>query len=186
MQRHRPIAGRVKTISIKREGGAWYVIVSGDDVPTHPLAQTGRADGVDVGVTEFAALADGTVISRKPRPGGSRLKTSSPPRSGHIACDIRRHAPRSQRKTRSAQAVAQIHRGTACKRLDFHHTATVRGFDLIAHEQLSIAGMTRAPRPKPDPDSPDAFLPNGPPPGRAQQTHPRCCLAESPYDHCRE
>lgn len=37
----------------------------------------------------------------------------------------------------------------------------VRDYDVIAHEKLNIAGMTRAPKPKPDPDRPGAFLPNG-------------------------
>jgi putative transposase len=37
----------------------------------------------------------------------------------------------------------------------------VRTYDVIAHERLSIAHMVRAPRPKPDPDMPGSFLPNG-------------------------
>ena len=31
---------------------------------------------------------------------------------------------------------------------------------MIAMEELNMAGMTRRPAPKPDPDSPVAFLPN--------------------------
>ncbi|MEU0374430.1 hypothetical protein ABZ070_30135 [Streptomyces sp. NPDC006283] len=39
--------------------------------------------------------------------------------------------------------------------------AAVRTYDMIAHEQLSIANMVRAPKPKPEPEAPGAFLPNG-------------------------
>jgi putative transposase len=37
----------------------------------------------------------------------------------------------------------------------------VREHDVIAHERLNIAGMTRAPKAQPDPVQPGAFLPNG-------------------------
>jgi transposase len=33
VHRHRPVAGRVKTVSVKREGRRWYVVLSCDDVP---------------------------------------------------------------------------------------------------------------------------------------------------------
>jgi putative transposase len=37
----------------------------------------------------------------------------------------------------------------------------VREYDRIGHERLSIANMVRAPKPKPDPETPGGFLPNG-------------------------
>ncbi|MER5387058.1 transposase, partial [Streptomyces sp. NPDC002688] len=44
-----------------------------------------------------------------------------------------------------------------------HKTALdlVRAHDVIAHEDLRIRNMSRAPAPKPDPDRPGSFLPNG-------------------------
>ena len=42
---HRPVAGRVKTIQIKREGRRWMLVLSCDDVPTNPLPATGRQAG---------------------------------------------------------------------------------------------------------------------------------------------
>ncbi len=36
----------------------------------------------------------------------------------------------------------------------------VSGCDVIALEDLNIAGMTRRPAPRPDPDNPGAYLPN--------------------------
>ncbi|RVU14993.1 transposase, partial [Streptomyces antnestii] len=37
----------------------------------------------------------------------------------------------------------------------------VREHDFIAHEDLKIRNMVKAPAPKPDPDQPGSFLPNG-------------------------
>ncbi|GAA2309858.1 hypothetical protein GCM10010149_70130 [Nonomuraea roseoviolacea subsp. roseoviolacea] len=36
----------------------------------------------------------------------------------------------------------------------------MQDYDVIAHEDLRIANMTKAPAPKPDPDQSGAFLPN--------------------------
>ncbi|HCU49820.1 MAG TPA: transposase, partial [Micromonosporaceae bacterium] len=158
---HRPVTGRVKTISVKREGTAWYVVLSCDGVPTQPLPSTGRHTGLDVGVTEFAALSDGTLI-----PNPRWLKTSADQLAAvqrQHSSRYPKHAPRSNRKTRSARRAAQVHRMISRRRLDFHHKTAlnlVRGFDFIAHEQLNIAGMTRSPKPKPDPERPGTFLPN--------------------------
>jgi putative transposase len=59
---HRATKGRVKTISLKREGRRWYVVLSCDDVPARALAPTGRQIGLDVGVARFATASDGEII----------------------------------------------------------------------------------------------------------------------------
>jgi putative transposase len=41
VHQHRPIAGWVKTISVRREGRHWYVLVSCDDVPARRLRPLG-------------------------------------------------------------------------------------------------------------------------------------------------
>lgn len=53
-------------------------------------------------------------------------------------------------------------------------TALARTYDLIALEDLNTAGMVRRPKPKPDPDKPAAFLPNG---ARAKAALNRAILA---------
>jgi putative transposase len=162
VHQHRRVAGRIKTVSVKREGTAWYVILACADVPAAPLASTGHVTGIDVGVTEFAALSDGILISNPGwwKQAEDQLTTAQRTHSLRYP----RHAPRSRRKTRSAQQVARIHRRVARKRLDFHHKLAVelvRRYDVICHEQLNIDNMVRAPKPKPDPEQPGALLPNG-------------------------
>src|ERR1700730_3558514 len=60
---HRPVAGRVKTIQIKRAGRRWMLVLSCDDVPTNPLPVTGRQAGVDVGIVSFATTSDGEHVA---------------------------------------------------------------------------------------------------------------------------
>src|SRR5262252_7162008 len=58
----RPIEGTIKTVTVSREADGWYVCFSCADVPTQPLALTGRETGIDVGVKVFLVTADGEVV----------------------------------------------------------------------------------------------------------------------------
>ena len=72
---HREVAGRVKTIQIKRQGRRWILVLSCDDVPATPLPVTGRQVGVDVGVVSFATTSDGEHVDnpRWARAAAARL-----------------------------------------------------------------------------------------------------------------
>ncbi|MFC4517744.1 MULTISPECIES: RNA-guided endonuclease InsQ/TnpB family protein [Streptomyces] len=72
-----------------------------------------------------------------------------------------RTAPRHRR---AVERVAELHRKVRRQRTDHAHKAAlalVRDYDQVAHERLSIANMVRAPKPKPAPEAPGSFLPNG-------------------------
>ena len=58
---HRPIEGKIKTVTVKREAGRWYAVLS---VECEPKALPASAEkvGLDVGLTAFATLSDGTEI----------------------------------------------------------------------------------------------------------------------------
>jgi putative transposase len=156
VRQHRPIPGTVKFLQFKREHRRWYVIVITDTEPS-PLPATGRAAGVDVGVTRFLTTSNGQIIAN-PR----FLATSAEA----IARLQRRqeHARRgSGNYRRLRRALAKEWRKVRNRRRDFHHKtarALVHSCDVIALEKLNTAGMTRRPAPKPDPGDPGAFLPN--------------------------
>jgi transposase len=62
------------------------------------------------------------------------------------------------------EKVGQLHGKVRRQRLDHAHKTAlglVRAHDVIAHEDLKIRNMSKAPAPKPDPVRPGAFLPNG-------------------------
>ena len=155
---HREVAGRVKTIQIKRQGRRWMLVLSCDDVPTNPLPATGRRAGIDVGIVTFATTSDGEHIDnpRWARASADRLTMSQQ----------RLQRARSGGKNRAAkrETVAARHRKIANQRKDFHHKRArdlVARYDLIVMEDLKIANMLRRARPVPDPDNPGTFLPNG-------------------------
>ncbi|MFG3438116.1 RNA-guided endonuclease InsQ/TnpB family protein [Nonomuraea sp. NPDC047897] len=57
VHRHRPVKGRVKTISVKREGSRWYVVLSCDEVPAQPLPATGAV----ARIANMTRSASGTI-----------------------------------------------------------------------------------------------------------------------------
>ncbi|MEU0522029.1 transposase, partial [Streptosporangium sp. NPDC006007] len=157
VHRHRPVGGRVKTISVKREGCRWYVVLSCDDVPAEPLPATGAVAGIDVGVASLVTTSDGVHLANP------RHLAASADRLADAQRDLARKKRGSKRRRKAVARVAALHAKVRRQRLDGAHKAAnalVRDYDVIVHEDLRIANMTKAPAPKPDPDQPGAFLPN--------------------------
>jgi len=155
---HRQVAGRVKTIQIKRQGRRWMLVLSCDDVPTNPLPATGRQVGVDVGVASFATTSDGEHIDnpRWGRTAATKL-TAAQQR-------LQRARRGSANRTRRRETVAARHRKIANQRNDFHHKQArtlVERYDLLTVEDLQIVNMVRRAKPVPDPDNPGQYLANG-------------------------
>jgi len=155
---HRPVAGRVKTIQVKRQGRKWMLVLSCDDVPTNPLPASGRQAGVDVGIVRYATLSDGTGVDnpRWRRTANDRLTAAQ------------RRLDRAKRGSKSRNArretLAALHRKIANRRKDFHHKTArrvVQSYDLLVVEDLAIANMLRRAKPVADPDKPGQFGPNG-------------------------
>jgi putative transposase len=155
---HREVAGRVKTIQIKRKGRRWILVLSCDDVPTNPLPVAGGRVGVDVGIVSFATTSDGERIDnpRWARASAARL----------AAAQQRLQRARRGGRNRAAkrETVAARHRKIASQRKDFHHKQArelAARYDLIVVEDLTIANMLRRAKPVADPANPGRYLPNG-------------------------
>jgi putative transposase len=136
---HRQVEGVVKTITIKREGNRWFVVLSCDNVPQHLLEPTHEVAGIDVGVASFLTTSDGEHVGN--------------PRFGAGKADSLAHAQRvlagkkrgSGNRRKAKAVVANRHRKVANCRRDFHHKTAlglVRNYDLLAVEDLSIANMS--------------------------------------------
>jgi putative transposase len=158
VHQHRPVVGKVKTISITREGRRWYVVLAAEQDPPQPLPATGSAVGIDLGITNFLADSGGGFVPN--------------PRHGRKAAAKLQHAQRalsrckrgSKRRRKAVEKVATWHRKVRRRRLDHAHKTAlglVREHDVIAHEDLTIRNMSKASEPKPDPDRPGSYLPNG-------------------------
>jgi putative transposase len=156
VHQHRPVMGRVKTITAKREAGRWYVVLSCNDVPAESLEPVGSAIGIDLGVTSFLTTSSGLHA-----PNPRHLAATA----GRLAAAQRELAGKKRGSSRRRKAVAKLaglHGKVRRQRLDHAHKsalALVRSHDLIVHEDLKIKNMTARPRPRPD-DS-GGYQPNG-------------------------
>ena len=138
---HRPVQGRVKTITVKREGRRWYVVLSCDNVPASALPAAGREVGVDVGVARFATTSDGEVITNP------RYAKTAAAELAAAQQTLARKRRSSANRRRAKAKVAEVHRRIRDRRADFHHKtalALVRECDVIALEDLRIGNMTRS------------------------------------------
>jgi putative transposase len=156
VRQHRPVPGAVKALQLTQEHRRWYVIVIAEIEPM-PLPSAGREVGVDVGVARFLTTSDGEVVANP-----QFLAASA-----EVIADLERRKararPGSGNRKRIRRALAREWRKVRNRRRDFHHKtarALVSSCDVIALEDLNIAGMTRRPAARPDPDNPAAFLPN--------------------------
>ncbi|MGW6354175.1 RNA-guided endonuclease InsQ/TnpB family protein, partial [Streptomyces sp. NPDC055092] len=68
VHQHRAVAGRVKTISVKREGRQWFVVLTVEQVRPEPLPATGSVVGIDLGIASFLADSSGGFVPN-PRHG---------------------------------------------------------------------------------------------------------------------
>ncbi|WP_433345797.1 RNA-guided endonuclease InsQ/TnpB family protein [Microtetraspora malaysiensis] len=141
VHQHRAIRGRVKTISIKREGNRWYVILSCDDVPAQALPATGAVVGLDMGVASLVTTSDGTHLANPRHLAASAGRLAAAQRA------LARKERGSKRRRKAVARVAAVHTKVRRQRLDGAHKAAlalVRGYDVIVHEDLRIANMTHS------------------------------------------
>jgi putative transposase len=61
---HRPVEGKIKTITIQRSAGKWYACFS-CEVAAQPLPPSDEVVGVDLGLKTFAVLSNGEKVNRK-------------------------------------------------------------------------------------------------------------------------
>ncbi|MEU6996737.1 transposase [Nonomuraea sp. NPDC046570] len=141
VHQHRRVLGTVKTISVKREGSRWFVVLSCDEVPAEPLPATGAVVGVDMGVASLVTTSDGVHVAnpRHLRAFADRLTVAQR--------DLARRKRGSKRRRKAIARVAALHAKVRRQRLDGAHKAAlalVRDYDVIVPEDLKIGNMTRS------------------------------------------
>ena len=154
---HRPFVGDPKAITVKREGTKWWLSVDCVNVPATPLEPTGCQIGVDLGVVNQIATSDGEF--KKGQQFGSTAQKKLAQAQGQLETKQRG----SNRRRRQVDKVVRLHckiknqRNNAAHQLSRH---LVNDYDFIAIEDLKITNMVRAPKGRPDPEQPGAYLPN--------------------------
>jgi putative transposase len=163
VHQHRPVVGKVKTVSVKREGRKWFVVLTADQERPEPLPATGSAVGIDLGIANFLADSNGDFVPNPRHGRGAAAKLEAAQQALARFPRVRRDK-RTANHRRAVEKVAKLHGKVRRQRLDHAHKTAltlVREHGFIAHEDLKISSMSKTPAPKPDPDQPGSFLPNG-------------------------
>ncbi len=140
VKQHRPLEGEVKTITVKQEGGHWYVVASCILPDLEPAQKNAPAIGIDVGIESFLTTDTGEHVEN-PRFLQQSLKKL---RVKQRALSRKKFRGRNYNKTR--KSVGRLHIKVANQRKDFHHKTAKQLVDrasLIAVERLNIQGMIK-------------------------------------------
>jgi putative transposase len=110
------------------------------EVPDQPLPPTDREVGIDLGLTHFAVLSDGTKVDapRFARKAAAKLRTAQK--------ELARRQKGSKNREKSRRKVARAHVRVADTRRNWLHklsTTVVRENQLIAVEDLAVSGLAR-------------------------------------------
>lgn len=133
----RPVEGKIKTLTIKREAGRWFALFACECEPM-PLPFSPNVIGLDVGISSFATLSDGSKIENPRFYDHAQRK---------LRIAQRRVARRKKGSNRRRKAILLLQRAMAhvrYQRNDFHHKESrkiVNNNGLIAVEDLNVKGL---------------------------------------------
>jgi putative transposase len=153
---HRPMEGRVKTCTIRRQNDKWYICFA-VEVEAEPLLPSEEQVGVDVGLNQFAALSNGECVENP------RFFRKDEKALAKAQRKLAKQKKGSRKRRKAKKVVSRIHERIRNRRHDFvHQTARrlVNRFGLIAVEKLNVTNMSKRPAPKQDATT-GQYLPNG-------------------------
>jgi putative transposase len=128
------------TVTMVKDSAGRYFASFVVETEPEALPETDSVVGIDLGLTHFAILSDGTKIDspRFLRRAEKKLKKAQQ--------DLSRKAKGSKNRTKARIKVARAHARTADARREFHHqlsTKIIRENQSVAVEDLSVKGLAR-------------------------------------------
>jgi len=112
---HRPIEGKIKTVTLKREAGDWYAVFSCDEVPARAYPQASAEVGIDMGLTSFATLSTGEKIKNP------RWYRRTEKRIADAQRSLSRKKRGSKRRTKAKHLLSRLRAKEKNQRNDFQH-----------------------------------------------------------------
>ncbi len=144
--KHRPLTGRLKSVTVKRENNPWFAVClcELEDVPPRPPTSEAEVLGIDPGLKTFAVCSDGTAIPtpRYYRSQEKRLKRLQQQLSKKQGGKEKGSNNRAKAKRR----LNTLHYQVKCRRKDDAHkqsTAIAKRARFVGVENLNVAGMAR-------------------------------------------
>ena len=136
---HRPLKGKMKTLTIRRSStGKWYASFSCEVEPER-LPERPEQVGIDVGLKTFATLSEGTEIDN-PRFFRKEEKALAKVQRKHSKL-----AKGTPERRKHRKAVARVHERIAFRRENFTHQESrkiVNSYGVICVEDLHVNRMT--------------------------------------------
>jgi putative transposase len=137
---HRPLEGNAKSLTISKTSSNKYFVSILCEVPKKSKPKTGNKIGIDLGITDFIVLSDGTKIKNPNFNRKSKKKLSKAQQ--HLS----RKTKGSNRYIKQRIKVARINEKITNSRKDFQHklsTKLINEYDLISLEDLAVKNMIR-------------------------------------------
>jgi putative transposase len=134
---HRPVGGKIKTVTIKRECGQWYACFS-VECAAKPLPANTKEIGIDVGLTAFATMSDGKSVPNH------RWYQRAEAKLRRAQRQVARRQKGSHRRRKAVVLLQKVHRRIQNQRHEFQHKFTfwlVQNFGVIAVENLNVKGL---------------------------------------------
>ena len=134
---HRPVSGKIKPVSVKREGNHWYACFS-CEVSAQPWPENTNQISIDVGLESFAALSTGEIVDNP----GHFAKAEK--RLRRTQRRVSRRKKYAKRWRKAVQFVHNVHRDITNQRRDFQHKLSreiVDANQFIAVEDLNVIGL---------------------------------------------
>ena len=140
--KHRPLQGKIKYITIKKENDIWWCVCLCKLIDVKPITKGAESQvvGLDLGLTDFATLSNKTVIKT---PKFYRMQQKKLRRRQQI---LARRIKGSKNREKARKQLNRTHYEIKCKRYDFLHKISntiAKDYLFVSVEDLNVSGMKR-------------------------------------------
>ncbi len=139
---HREIKGKMKTATIKRSHGKWYLVIVTDFVDNKKILKSNKTVAIDVGIETFATLSDGNNILN-PRFFERKQKALA-----KVQRRLEKHKKEksSRRIKKARRAISKVHEKIVNSRHNFVHQTTnklIKEYGIIILEDININNLIK-------------------------------------------
>jgi putative transposase len=138
---HRPLEGKPKTCTLKRDGDQWFASIMCEITFPDPVPRTAPVVAIDRGITYTLANSDGKLT---PNP---KFYEHTMKRFAHAQRIVSRRKKGSKNREKAKLRVMRLHRKVRRQREHFLHVESSRlakNHGVVVIEKLNVAGMIRS------------------------------------------
>ena len=141
---HRPIEGKVKTVTVsKMPSGKYFASILTEVEGENPTVSEGKISGIDLGIKHFAVVTDGTKVSQYDNPKHLAKHEKNLKRKPK---KLARKQMGSKSRNKYGKVVAKVYERVSNSRQDFLHKLShklVSDSQAVIVENLDVKGMVR-------------------------------------------